>query len=284
MSSHEWPVWINGLLFPASEARVSALDHGFTVGDGAFETLCARGGFVLAPTRHWNRLVHSCEILGILPPSSDAFLQAMQQTLTASGLTDARLRFTVTSGEGPAGSARGDGTPTMTCSVSALPSLAETDRVATVPWPRNERSALTGAKTTSYAENVIALAEAKRRGAGEAIFANTRGELCEGTGSNVFLALDGDRLLTPPLSSGCLGGVTRALVIEACRAGGLPVSEEPLPLHALRNSREAFLTSTLRGVQAVTHVDDQPLSQTVGPLTRRAADLYRELVCQQNDP
>ena len=85
-----------------------------------------------------------------------------------------------------------------------------------VPWVRNERSAVAGLKTTSYAENVVALAYAKERGAIEAVFANTRGELCEGTGSNVFVVRDGV-VWTPPLDSGCLAGITRALAVEWCR-------------------------------------------------------------------
>ena len=94
--------------------------------------------------------------------------------------------------------------------------------MVTVPWPRNERGALAGLKTTSYAENVVALAEARRRGGTEAIFANLAGHLCEGTGSNVFYVVDGE-LRTPTLASGCLAGVTRALVLEWC--GGVEVDE-----------------------------------------------------------
>ena len=89
--------------------------------------------------------------------------------------------------------------------------------LATVPWVRNERSAVAGVKTTSYAENVVALAHAHARGASEALFLNTQGRVCEGTGSNVFAVVDG-AILTPPLSSGCLAGVTRDLVIEWCGA------------------------------------------------------------------
>ena len=109
--------------------------------------------------------------------------------------------------------------------------------VAVVPWTRNENAPTAGAKTTSYADNVVALAEAHRRGAAEAIFANTRGELCEGTGSNVFVGLGG-RLYTPPLSSGCLAGITRELLLEWTDA-----VEETLSLGALADADEAFLAS-----------------------------------------
>ena len=117
-----------------------------------------------------------------------------------------------------------------------------------MPWPRNERGALAGLKTTSYAENVVALAEAKRRGATEAVFANLAGHLCEGTGSNVFYVVDGE-LRTPTLASGCLAGVTRGLVLEWF--GGREVDE---PIEVLAEASEIFLASTTRDVQGVDAV------------------------------
>ncbi|WP_336276125.1 aminotransferase class IV [Nocardioides sp. B-3] len=120
-------------------------------------------------------------------------------------------------------------------------------RSARCPGPRNERSATAGLKTTSYAENVIALAHASERGATEAIFANTLGDLCEGTGSNVFYVVDGE-LRTPTPASGCPAGVTRAPVLEWC--GGVEV-DEPMSDVAERMS-EAFLVSTTRDVRAIS--------------------------------
>ena len=121
--------------------------------------------------------------------------------------------------------------------------------MVTVPWPRNERGALAGLKTTSYGENVVALAYAAERHASEAIFANIAGNLCEGTGSNVFYVLDGE-LRTPTLASGCLAGISRALVLEWY--GGREVDE---PVDVLREASEVFLVSTTRDVQAVRACD-----------------------------
>jgi branched-chain amino acid aminotransferase len=283
MPSNEPLLWINGALFSKQEARVSPSDHGFTVGDGAFETMRVYDGRVFAPTLHWERLVRSCESLGIQPPARHEFLDAMETTLSDSGLREARVRFTVSSGEGPQGSGRDGAAPTMCCMVASAPVYAESERVATVPWTRNERGALAGVKSVSYAENVIALVHAKSRGAGEAIFGNTKGELCEGTGTNVFI-VDGDAVRTPPLSSGCLAGVTRALVIDLCHAHGIPISEEPMPLAALPTAREAFLTSSTREVHPIAEVDGKALAQMGGPLTRRLASLFRELVIRESDP
>ena len=181
----------------------------------------------------------------------------METTLNASGLREARVRFTVSSGDGPQGSGRMERPAPCAAWSRRHPLYDDSERVVTVPWSRNERGALTGVKSVSYAENVIALVHAKRQGAGEAIFGNTKGELCEGTGTNVFI-VDGDTLRTPPLSSGCLAGVTRGLVIEVCRTHGIPVNEEPIPLSALTSAQEAFLTSSTREVHPISQVDTSP--------------------------
>ena len=141
--------------------------------------------------------------------------------------------------------------------------------MATVPWPRNERGALAGLKTTSYAENVVALADAQARGASEAIFANLAGHLCEGTGSNVFYVVDGE-LRTPTLASGCLAGVTRALVLEWY--GGREVDE---PIEVVERASEVFLVSTTRDVQAVSRWDDRELPAP-GPVTAEVRDAVAE--------
>jgi branched-chain amino acid aminotransferase len=150
--------------------------------------------------------------------------------------------------------------------------------VITVPWTRNERGALAGLKTTSYGENVLALSRAHEQGAGEALFANTRGRLCEGTGTNVFVVLDGE-LHTPPLESGCLAGITRALVAEWSGA-----RETDLPLDALERAEEIFLTSSLRDVQAVHRVDDRQLPGAPGPVTLKAMKLFAERAAADTDP
>jgi branched-chain amino acid aminotransferase len=154
----------------------------------------------------------------------------------------------------------------------------EAGDVVTVPWLRNERGALTGIKTTSYAENVRALAYAAERGGNEAIFANTRGDLCEGTGTNVFLVTGGE-LVTPPLSAGCLAGVTRGLVLEWFGA-----AERDVPVGELAAASEAFLTSTTRDVQPIRSVDGVELPEAPGPVTRKAAQVFATRAAQSPDP
>ncbi|MGW2547140.1 aminotransferase class IV, partial [Kitasatospora sp. NPDC001574] len=166
---------------------------------------------------------------------------------------------------------------TLVVSLGTAARRPDTTAVAVVPWRRNEHSAVAGLKTTSYAENVVALAAAHRARASEAILANTAGRLCEGTGSNVFVVLDGT-LLTPQLSSGCLAGITRRLVIDWCGA-----QEADLPLDALQRAEEVFLTSTLRDVQAVTRVDGHELAGP-GPVTTKAMAVFAERSADDLDP
>jgi branched-chain amino acid aminotransferase len=130
----------------------------------------------------------------------------------------------------------------------------------------------------SYAENVVALRFARERDAEEAVFGNLAGRLCEGTGTNVFVGA-GARMLTPPLSSGCLAGVTRDLLLELAVA-----EEEDLPLSALGEADEAFLTSSTRDVQPISSVDGTPLPAAPGPLTKAAADAFRSLQGRNTDP
>lgn len=258
-------VWLNGSLVPLEEARISPLDHGFLVGDGVFETLIARGGRLFAAREHWERLVHSCEVMGLPPTTEEAFTGAMEAVLKANDLLDARVRYTLSSGDGPLGSDRGDVGTTVLATAVPLKGWGPTEKVCLAPWPRLETGALAGVKSTSYGENVRALAHAKARGCGEALLANTKGELCEGTGSNVFVVLDG-RLITPPLSSGCLAGVTRRLVLSACLRAGISCHEQAVSADALSRCEEAFLTSSTRDVHPISEIDARELTAP-GPVT-----------------
>ncbi|MGH3327934.1 MAG: aminotransferase class IV [Streptomycetales bacterium] len=272
-------VWVNGALAGGSDAVVSVFDHGLTTGDGVFETAKVVGGRPFALTRHLDRLALSARDLGLPQPDLALVRRAVDEVLAANPLDGTgRLRITYTGGVSPLSSERGDGDPTLVVAVSAAKPWPETAAVATVPWPRNERGATAGLKTTSYAENVRALAYAAERGASEVIFGNTVGNLCEGTGTNVFLRI-GDRLVTPPLTAGCLAGVTRALVLEWVGA-----DEQDVPMAAFEGADEIFLTSSTRDVQAVHRVDDRLLSDAPGPLTRKASEVFAERSAQDADP
>jgi branched-chain amino acid aminotransferase len=273
-------VWLDGALVPPDQAVVSVFDHGFTVGDGVFETVKVMGGRPFALRRHLERLHRSAQGLGLAVPIGDASLRAaVDQVVAAAGLDLARLRITLTAGVTPLGSARGEGEPTLVIAAGPLVPWSPDTSAVTVPWPCNERSALAGVKRTSYAENVVALAEARKVGASEAIQPNIAGNLCEGTGSNVFVVLGGE-LVTPPLLAGCLAGVTRALVLEL-----LPDADEAnVPMATLAEADEVLLTSTTRDVQPLRMLDGRPLPGVDGPGARRAMAAIAELQARDLDP
>jgi branched-chain amino acid aminotransferase len=271
-------VWVGDRLWPEEEARISPFDHAVLTGDGVFETLKVNGGRPFAVRRHLERLSRSAAGLGLALPDLGLVRRAAEEVLTANGVDDGRLRITLTGGPAPLGSERGPTGPTLIVAAGPQAAWPATADVAVCPWPRNNLGALVGLKTVSYAENVVALQWARARGAGEAVFANLTGRLCEGTGTNVFVG-SGGRLLTPPLSSGCLGGVTRQLLLE------LGVAEEAdLPVSALAEADEACLTSSTREIQPVGAVDGKALPAAPGPSTQKAIDAFTDLLRRTNDP
>ncbi|MDP8976157.1 MAG: aminotransferase class IV [Actinomycetota bacterium] len=271
-------VWLDGGLVDAANARISVHDHGLTVGDGVFETMRAYDGRPFAVSRHLERLAASAAGLHLRIPPSGVVRRAIDEVLCANAIVDGVVRVTVTGGVGPMGSARGDAEPTVIVFAADLLVWPATADVAVVPWPRNERGALSGLKSISYGENVVALGWARDRGADEALFANLSGNLCEGTSTNVFV-VRGGRLHTPPLSAGCLAGVTRQLVTETSE-----VVEQDLSLADLAGAEEAFLTSSTREVQPIRAVDSIPLPAAPGPLTTAAAEALAALICADIDP
>jgi branched-chain amino acid aminotransferase len=261
--------WVNGrLLDDPGAPAITVSDHGLTVGDGVFEAVKVVDDQPFALTLHLERLARSAEGLGLPEIDDELVREGVKAVLANGGLPLGRLRITYTAGPAPLGSGRGDEPPTLVVVAAPMRPAVPTMAVATVPWPRNERGALAGLKTTSYAENVVALAEARRRGAGEAVFANLAGHLCEGTGTNVFYVVDGE-LRTPTLASGCLAGVTRRLILEWY--GGREVDE---PIEVVAGASEIFLASTTRDVQGVARWDDRELDAP-GPVTSDVLATWR---------
>ena len=279
--SNDVRVWVNGARVAPDAPAIAALDHGVTVGDGVFETAKVADGVGFALTRHSRRLDRSLAGLG-LPPADHAFIaKGIADVLSGEPIAFGRLRWSVTGGAGPLGSDRDESALTYIVTAGPQPLPPASCKVVTVPWTRNERSATVGLKTTSYADNVVALAYAKERGGLEAIFANTRGELCEGTGSNVFVVVGGE-VLTPPVDSGLLPGITRGLVIEWCQEAGIPVREVTMPMSVLGEAEEVFITSSTKDVLPVHAVDDRELA--VGPVTQAAAEVFTRLSRERVDP
>jgi len=272
-------VWMNGDLLDDPDAPAVAIsDHGFTVGDGVFEAIKVLEARPFALTRHLERLARSAASLGLPPVDDAAVRRGVAAVLDGFGEPLGRLRITYTGGPSPLGSGRGDSPPTLVVAAAPMDVWPTTTSVVTVPWPRNERGALAGVKSTSYAENVVALAYADERGATEAVFANLQGHLCEGTGSNVFYVVDG-QLRTPTLASGCLAGITRALLVEWCE-----VVEVDAPMaQVAEQADEIFLASTTRDAQAVLRWDDRDLPGP-GPVTKTVQEEWRRREVDDLDP
>lgn len=286
--------WVNGALVPADEAHVSVLDHGFTVGDGVFETLRTAndpvtGVVPFARDRHVARLTTSATGLGLPAPDGDMVREALHAVCAAnpSLATGGRLRVTYTAGPGPLGSARTPGLMTLAVAASPAGPWPAATTLALSRWPRNERSPVVGLKTTSYAENVLVLAHATALGAGEALLANLAGEVCEGTGSNVF-AVRAGRITTPPLSTGCLAGITRGLVLQWCAEEGIEVREAAEPVASITSAEEIFITSSTRDVHPVAALLDDAgtriWSAAPGPVTQRVADVFARRALQDWNP
>lgn len=267
-------VWIDGRLVDASEAKVPAVTPGVQIGYGVFESLAVVDGTAFALTRHLRRLADSAAILGIDIGVGDDELRRAVAAVVAAEPAATKLRITVSAGPGE----RGVPTTVVVNGIAQRP-WPGTARVVTSPYVRNERAATVGAKATSYVDNRLALADAHRRGADEALLFDTRGRLSEGTASNVFLGIDGV-LCTPSESNGCLGGMTRELLLEL-----VPVEvRDDLTADDLRGADEVFIASSTRGVHPVATLDGVARTAVPGPLSVAADAAYTDLVARDLDP
>ncbi len=277
MSAH---VWLGDGLVPMAQARVSVADRGFTSGVGVFEAMKVIKGKPFAITRHLARLDSSMAAIGLARPASLDLREAVTATIAANSARSgdiARLRITVTAGIGEPGPHRNGADVTVVITSDPLPPHPLSARVITVAWPRNERALLVAAKTTSYAENLAILDHARTTGAHEALIQDTQGRLCEGTTSNVVVAFEG-RLITPSLATGCLGGVTRALILE----WGL-AQERDIQMDQLSAVSEVLLSSSTRDLLPVSWLDGRPLA-TPGPLGAAAASAFVAQAAANPDP
>ncbi len=269
--------WVNGNLVDPLEASISAVDHAIVVGDGVFETLKVTQGIPFAVSRHIKRLVLSAQGLGMPLPNEDLVRKAINDILKKDPAAE-RLRVTWSSGPGPLSSSRGDGAGTLSVASSPGTNWPASEKVQLSKWTRNENGALTGLKTTSYAENVRALHSAQKVGCSEAVFLNTSGWLCEGTGTNIFFVIAGN-LVTPALSSGCLAGITRELIIEIAK-----VEELDLSLSDANEASEAFLTSSTRDVSPISSLGEIVFPEAPGPITKQVAKKFANLIASNPDP
>ncbi len=264
-------IWANGKLILDEHYRLSPMAPGLAVGLGCFETLAAYRGIPLFLDRHLKRLFEGAARLGFQVPDPSTLEDAVAEVIGENGLDNepvSRLRISAMALD-----LEGEASVT----ISAVPQAGspETMTVTVSDYRRNELGALTGIKSSSYAENTVALREARREGFDEALMLNSRGDLSEGTLSNVFL-VNGGKVTTPELKSGCLPGVTRALVLELATKWGIPYEEVCIPSHEIFMAEEIFVTNSVLGICPVSRIDQRELEP--GRITTKLRGAYQSLI------
>lgn len=282
-------VWVNGWLQPADRTALGPLDRGFTLGDGLFETVRVYRGVPFRLEAHLRRLEEGLARLGIRPPGGPGLPRVragVAAVLRDGGKEDASLRITVSRGPGPPGLAPPtEDTPSVVVMLAPYQPQEHWYRqglsVRITEGRVNEGGLTAGLKHLGYLESILARQQADRYGADDGILLNGRGNLAEGTASNLFLVRR-NVLLTPSLREGILPGVTRATVLELAGRRGLAVWEGALPVRLLDEAQEVFLTSSLRELAPVVDVDGRPVAEGCpGPVWRGLQELYRERVARE---
>lgn len=274
-------VYIDGRISGPEDAKVSVFDRGFLYGDSVYEVMRTAGGVPVDLAPHLDRLERSGASLALSIPERASIETAIADTLTASGNDESYIRVVVTRGGGTIGLDTALAEASCLIVIVRDLSLPTADEYnAGVPLKlvtvqRTSRRAVDpGVKSGNYLNNIMALQEAKKAGAREAIMCDATGRVAEGASSNVFMVQQGV-VLTPPLEVGLLAGITRSRVMALARADGIEVRTEEIWPDQLRQAEEVFITSSVRGIMPGATVDGLPPSKGApGPVTRRIMDLY----------
>ncbi|MGB5812851.1 MAG: aminotransferase class IV [Polyangiales bacterium] len=279
-------VSIDGHIVDGADARVSVLDRGFLYGDSVFEVYRTYGGVPFAENAHLERLRRSADRLMIpMPVSLEALAEEVRATVAAAGEGDWYIRVVITRGTGPLTydptTAESPLRVIITAPIKAYPAehYAQGVEVALLRASRpTDDLRAAGAKASNYLANLLAMHEAKQRGAQEAIMLGRGGQLLEGASSNLFLVKDGV-VRTPEPQLGILVGITRATVLQVCVDEGIEVAETELMPDDLFAADEAFITSSIREVMPVVRVDGRPIGdEAPGPITKRLQEGYSRAV------
>jgi branched-chain amino acid aminotransferase len=278
-------VFIDGAIVDRAEARISVVDHGLLYGDGVFEGMRAHGGVVFAIERHLERLARGARALHLeLPDGIEGIREVVLRTLEADGGGDRYLRLLVTRGDGPLGL---DPTrcerPRVVCIVDTIALFSDEKRAAglsliTSSFRRPPPDVLDPRiKTLNYLNNVQAKGEAVRQGADDALMLNLRGHVAETSVANVFVVRDG-LLATPPVTDGCLDGVTRGTVIECARELGILFVERTLGRMDVFGADEVFMTGTGAGIVRISKLDGERIGgEAIGEVTVQLSEAYRRV-------
>ncbi|OGX41563.1 MAG: branched-chain-amino-acid transaminase [Omnitrophica WOR_2 bacterium RIFCSPLOWO2_12_FULL_51_24] len=255
-------IYIDGKFYQKEDAKVSVFDHGLLYGDGVFEGIRTYDGLIFKLKEHIDRLYQSAHAIMLdIPISKDEMVGAIKKTLRENDMKDAYIRLLVTRGIGDLGlDPRKCGRPTVviiTDKIKLYPQelYGKGLEIVTISTQRNIHQAVNPQiKSLNYLNNILAKVEAINAGVEEAVMLNSEGYVAECTGDNIFIVKDGS-LLTPPIHSGVLRGITRGAVIDIARLKEIPVHEEVLTRYDLFNSDEMFLTGTAAEIIPVVRMD-----------------------------
>jgi len=281
----DYVVSIDGEFTPAAQARVSVLDHGFLFGDSIYEVVRTVNGKLFAAQRHLRRLHASAAGIGLGVPHDDAwYVEHMRRMHARKTATESYLRIIITRGVGLLDlHPETCKSPTVVGIAKPLPqwdheNYAHGCKIILAGVRRNLKQATDPAvKSGNYLNNVLALIEARREKAVEAVMINAGGFLTECTTSNIFLVKDGV-VKTPGLDQGLLEGVTRGFILEVCSALNLPLEETALKPEEMLVADEVFITSTTRDVMPVSLIGAHRIARTPGSVTLKIANAYHEIL------
>lgn len=265
----------NGQLLPLSEVRLSPGQAGLLSGWGVFTTMRIYDGQPFAFERHWKRLRADAGRIEVpFDFSAEAVLENLRELIHTNGVVDgcARIYF-VYNRFGLWYSDEPFPVTDLLIHTADLPVREGLVRLAVEADARYAADPLTGTKVTSWLQNVWRLERAQRRGFDEVILLNEQRHVTECTAANIF-CVRSDRVETPPLSAGCLAGITREVLLEVGSEIGLTIRESSLSLQELREAEEVFITSTTREVQAVSQIEDHTVPRAPGPVTTRLAKAF----------
>jgi branched-chain amino acid aminotransferase len=277
-------IFIDGEFVNEPDAKVSVFDHGLLYGDGVFEGIRFYNGRVFLFEEHLDRLFDSAKaILLAIPMTRDAVREAVLETCRQNQLRDGYIRLVVTRGKGDLG------LNPIKCSKPTVFIIATTIelytekcyteglRVNTVPTQRVSPAALSPAiKSLNYLNNILAKIEGNLYGAQESILLNQQGFVAECTADNIFVVKQ-DKIFTPPVSDGALGGITRRLMFDLAREMGREIRETNLTRYDLFVADELFLTGTGAEVVPINEVDGRKIgSGRAGPVTQEFIRHFRQ--------
>ena len=246
----------NDRICDAEAPGLRAGQLGLLSGWGIFSTIRVAGGVLFAFPRHWARMKRDAELMRVPFPSDPAaFERSLLSLVEANAKTEATLRVVVVRNRGGLWEGPGNSRDYDVLALTAdLNDWGESVRLGVVPEARHAANRFAGTKILSWAQNLTWYEEAHLNGFDEVVLLNERGEVAECTSANIF-AVNGTEVSTPPLSSGCLPGITRSLLLEEVPAEGITVVERALTPSDLERANQVFITSTTRGLLPVAFID-----------------------------